>query len=135
MHFSFFFIFLVHKCFSSLKDLVCFIREFLLSIIICDIRHDRIDTITMTICLQTIPPCADLEGWVRCPGPHPREITVYSIYIEKLSQKYASDSSNFGKYNYPSDPPPPPGGKNFWIRAVWNTWSPFDSSWLETNSP
>lgn len=33
-----FFIFLVHKCFSSLKDLVCFIREFLLSIIICDIK-------------------------------------------------------------------------------------------------
>lgn len=61
----------------------------------------------MTICLPTIPPCADLEGWVRCPDPHPREITVYSIYIEKLSQKYASDSYNFGKYNYPSDPPPP----------------------------
>lgn len=72
------------------------------------LRHDRIDTITMTICLQTIPSCADLEGaGVRCPGPHPWGIIVYSIYILKLSQKYASDSYNFGKYNYPSDPPPP----------------------------
>lgn len=116
----FFFIFLVHKCLSSLKDLVCFIREYLFSIIICDIKT-RQDWYNNNDDLPADDPfmCGSGRGrGVRCPGPHPWGIIVYSIYILNY-RKYASDSSNSGKYNYPSDPPPhPPFGKIFWIRAV-----------------
>lgn len=131
----FFFIFLVHKCLSSLKDLVCFIREYLFSIIICDIKT-RQDWYNNNDDLPADDPlmCGSGRGGGQVSRPPPLgNYSLFNLHIKiiakiclRLLQLWQIQLS-FG--------PPTPFGKNFWIRAVWNTWSPFDSSWLETNSP
>lgn len=105
----FFFIFLVHKCLSSLKDLVCFIREYLFSIIICDIKT-RQDWYNNNDDLPADDPlmCGSGRGrGVRCPGPHPWGIIVYSIYILKLSQ-ICLGLLQLWQIQLSFRPPPPP---------------------------
>lgn len=72
----------------------------------------------MTICLQTIPSCADLEGGggSGVQAPPPGNYSLFNLHIKIIA-------------NMPRTPPTlanttilqtphPPFGKIFWIRAV-----------------